>query len=352
MDIERARLFRPVAEPRIVEAVYSQDQHARLLEVVRRDGPWSLIIAQHFKSAEELVATTSGMLPEGVEPSLDLFLSPVFRGYFSYGGVCLYPEIEDCFHNPRFLGLVRDYWGARYAEPENMLFNIQGPCGGGGAPHVDATRFRGLTIENTPIWLMNTMVKSGLFRRWQERKAQVIAWYYRGQIGGGFTYWPDGPHEQPKQLAAPMWGRGVVVENEMMFHSAQSCGPSTLRHPRGLAFESVMEADPDVEGDWRIRTGERVIQQVPEAEFRFLVHWGANVYLDMDELKRSRDHTDDLTHDMVVERFLADLKARGIRCETPSDPLTDRGFIDLLSRTYDLGLPLHFPPEPEEVSAA
>ena len=95
---------------------------------------WTLILAQHFKSAEELIATTAGMVPEGVTPTLDMFLSPVFRGYFSYGGVCIRPEIEDCFYNTKFLALVRDYWKAEYAEPEGMLFNIQGPCGGAGAP--------------------------------------------------------------------------------------------------------------------------------------------------------------------------------------------------------------------------
>ena len=128
MDIERARIFRPAAEPRVIENAYTADQHDRLLDVVRRNGPWTLILSQHFKSAEELIATTSGMVPEGVTPTLDMFLSPVFRGYFSYGGVCIRPEIEDCFYNTKFLGLVRDYWKAEYAEPEGMLFNIQGPC--------------------------------------------------------------------------------------------------------------------------------------------------------------------------------------------------------------------------------
>lgn len=338
--------FVPVAPPRIIEGAYSEDQHRRLLEVARSQGPWSLIISQHFKSAEELIATTSGMLPEGVTPSLDMFLSPVFRGYYSYGGVCIRPEIEDCFHNTKFLQLVRDYWKADYAEPEGMLFNLQGPCSMGGAPHVDATRFRGLGLENTPIWLMNTMCKSGLFKRWQARKAQVIAWYYRGAVGGGFIYWPDGPTRQPSVVEAPMWGRAAVVENEMMFHTAQSNGPSALRKPEGLAFESVIEAVPDNDAGWQIRTGDRVIQQVPEEEFRFLVHWGANVYMDLAELKVARDHTDDLTHDQVFDIFVQDLESRNIEFELPVDPLTDTSFITLLTQTYHVPMPLEFPPDP------
>jgi hypothetical protein len=352
MDRVIAANLRPVAEPRVFEGAYTEDQYQRLLDLVRRNGPWPLIIAHHFQSAEELIATTSGILPEGVTPTLDMFLSPVFRGFLTYGGVCLYPEIEDCFHNARFLDLVRDYWKAAYAEPEGMLFNIQGPCTGGGSPHLDATRFRGLGLDNTPVWLMNTMAKSGLFKHWQARKAQVIAWYYRGRIGGGFTYWPDGPHGQPKQIHAPMWGRAVVVENEMMFHTAEACGPESERMPKGLAFDSAIEPDPETEGGWCITTDGDVIQRIPEEEFRFLVHWGANLYRDLDELKTARDHTDDLTHDRVFEIFIDDLRARDVDFEVPSNPLDDARFIRLLNDVYGIDQPAHFPPEPRASVAA
>jgi hypothetical protein len=352
MDIERAKILRPVAEPRVIDGVYTEDQHERLLNVVRSNGPWKLIIAHHFQSGEELVATTSGMMPEGVEPTLDMFLSPVFRGFLSYNKVCVHPEIQDCFYNAGLCDLVRDYWGAQYAEPDSMLFNIQGPCTGGGSPHVDATRFRGITLDNTPVWLMNIMVKTGLFKRWQARKAQVIAWYYKGRIGGGFTYWPDGPHEQPKQIHAPMWGRAAVVENEMMFHTAEACGPASQRMPDGLAFNSLMEPDPESEGGWRITTDGKVIQRIPEEEFRFLVHWGANVYMDLDELKTAVDHTDDISHERVFDLLLQDLARRGTRFDAPSDPLTDKSFIALLNDVYGIEKPLYFPPEPEESFAA
>lgn len=347
-----AETFVPVAEPRIIEGAYSEDQHRRMLDVVRRKGPWSLILAQHFKSPEEVIATTSGSLPEGFKPTWDMFLSPVFRGYFAKGMTSLHAEIDDCFLEPRFLEMVRGYWGAKYARAENMLFNIQGPCGGGGAPHVDATSFRGLTYQTTPIWLMNMMVKAGLFERWRAKKAQVIAWYYKGRVGGGFTYWPDGLQGQPRVIEAPMWGRAVVVENEKMYHGAQSNGPAALRRPDGLSIESVMEADPEVADGWRIRTGDRVVQTIPAEEFRFLVHWGADIFMDMDELKLTLDQTDDLDHDKIFDIFVSDLRRRGVPFQVPNDPLTETGFIDLLTRTYDPGKPAFFPPEPEEREAA
>ncbi|MFN3425236.1 MAG: hypothetical protein ACK40C_11090 [Novosphingobium meiothermophilum] len=347
-----ASIFRPVAPPRIIEDAFTPDQHARMLDIVRRNGPWSLILAQHFKSPEEVVATTSGSVPEGFKPTWDMFLSPVFRGYFGTASTPFYPEIEDCFFNSRFLALVRDYWGAKYATPENMLFNIQGPCSGGGSPHVDATRFRGVSMQTTPIWLMNIMVKSNLFERWRAKKAQVITWYYKGRIGGGFTYWPDGPFEQPKQINAPMWGRAVVVENEKMFHTAETNGPAAMRRPEGLAIHSMMEADPENAGGWRITTDSKVIQKIPEEEFRFLVHWGADIFMDMAEFKRTHDHTDDLTHEMIFDIILSDLRKRGESFATPADPLTDTAFIGLLTRVYDAGQPTIFPPEPVEREAA
>jgi hypothetical protein len=353
MDIERAKIFRPVAAPQIIDNAYTEDQYQRLLDVVRHTGPHPLILAQTFKTAEEVIATCSGMVPEGVTPTLDMFLSPVFRGHLAHDGVGLYEELDDCYHNPKFLSLVRHYWGAKYAEPENYLFNIQGPSSGGGAPHVDGTAFRGMYYQNkTPVWLLSTMVKSGLFKRWQTKKAQVITWWYKGRIGGSFTYWPNGPHEQPKQLKAPMWNKAALVENEMMFHCAESCGPAAMRKPAGLALHSVMEADPAVSGGWLIRTDDTVIQQIPEQEFRFLVHWSANVYMDLEELKLAKDHSDDLTPDRVFDMLISDLKARGVQFAVPSDPMHDQAFIGLLTRVYDVGVPLHFPPEPVEVAMA
>ena len=345
-------VFRPIAPPRIIEDAYSEDQHRRLADVVRRNGPWALILAQHFKSAKEVVATTSGVLPEGVKASWDDFLSPVFRGYLARGSTCLYPEIEDCFFNTRFLDLVRGYWGAKHARPDSMLFNLQGPCPGGGAPHVDATRFRGVDDKTSPIWLMNMMVKSGLFKRWQAKKAQVIAWYYKGLIGGGFTCWPEGLQAPPQQIKAPMWGRAVVVENEMMYHTAESCGPSAMRKPPGLAINSLIEPDPSTSGDWRITNDGQLVQQLPALEMRFLVHWGADIFMTDAELRMSLDHTDDLTHEQVFDMLIADLRARGLRFETPTDPLADPAFIGLLTRVYDPGRPAIFPPEPPEPVAA
>lgn len=354
MSGDISAVIRPVAEPQIIENTYSDDQHARLIKLVREKGPWKMILAQHFASAEEVVATLSGAMPEGVEPTFDMFLTPNFRGYLAQHGVCLYPEIEDCFHNSKFLDLVRGYWKADYAQPDNMLFNINGPCVSHDPAHIDATAFRGIDQQNAPIWLMNTMTKSGLFKPWQRKKAQVIGWFYKGTVGGGFTYWPEGPKAAPKRIPAPMWNRAVVVENEMMFHRAEPNGPVDQRMPKGLAFESLFGADPDVADGWQITTDGQVIQSVPAQEMRFLVHWGADIFMDYEELKKVKEHTDDLSHDQVFDMFIADLRERGQTFEVPTDPVRDPAFIRLLTQVYDPGAPSQYPaeaPGPHQMAA-
>jgi hypothetical protein len=351
MLAELADNFRPVAPPRLIEDAYSADQHRRLLEVVRRHGPWQLILAENFKTPEEVIATTSGYIPEGVTLSWDMILNPVFRGYLARQGVCFHPELEDCYYNSRFLALVRDYWGAQYAEPETFLFNIQGPSPIGGPPHLDGTVFRGMTMENTPLWLLLTMAKSCLFRRWQAKKAQVIAWYYRGRIGGGFTCWPDGPRGAPLRIDAPLWGRAVVVENEMMFHHGQACGPLAERRPQGLDITSRFGADPDAAYGWRITTGESVIQRIPAAEMRFLVHWGARIYSDFDEMKIALDHSDDISREQALGMLIDDMRRRGVAFATPTDPMNDRGFVRLVSQVYDIGGPANIPPDAVDAPA-
>jgi hypothetical protein len=342
--MNNSSFLRPVAEPIIIDDAFTQDQQRRLFDTMRREGPWSLILAQEFNSPEEVIATTSGAVPEGFEATWDMFLSPVFRATLGQGYASLFPEIEDCFYNQRFLELARNYWGAKYAAPNLMLCNIQGPSGAGGPPHVDGADFRGVNIQNTPSWLIGLMTKSGLFRQWQVKKAQVLTWFYRGQIGGGFTYWPDGPQGQPKQLHAPMWGRGAVVENEVMYHGANACGRPELRRPDGLAINSMIGPDPQSDG-WQITTAGKVIQRVSEEEIRLLFHWGADIYMDLAEMKLTLDHSDDLTHERVFDVFIAEMRSRGIPCKMPTDPLHDGEFIQQLTNALDPGLPTIMPTE-------
>jgi hypothetical protein len=337
--------LRPVTPPRILERVYSDDEHERILEIVRRHGPWPTITAHHFDTVEELVATTSGPMRDGDTGSLTLddIATAHFRGYFAKHSTCYYTELEDCFYNAAFLDLARDYWGAQYARPTHMLFNLCGPHDSGLSPHLDAVTFRGVRIENSPVWLQNVMGKSGLFADYLVKMAQVITWWYRGE-NGTFTYWPDGPFGAPRHLDHPLWNKGVVVQNEAMFHRGDPVGRPDERAIEGLRHRSLLEYDGE-DDNWSITTDGHVIRRYHPDEMRLLVHWSAEVYADADELEKNMDHSADLTHDVVFDRLLADLRARGIDVAEPSDPLHDTELIRALIGAYTIAPTTDWLPE-------
>ena len=328
------KILTPVAPPKILESVYSDDEHRRMFDVIKREGPWGTIISHHFETVDELIATVSGVIPPDHGLTLDDVAGPHFRGFFGKNSVCFYPELDDIFYNSRFLGEVKSYWNAEYAKPTLMLFNICGPHNTGLAPHLDAVTFRGVRIENTPVWLQNIMGKSGLFNDYLVKMAQVITWWYRGEPGG-FTYWPDGPFEPPKVLHAPMWNRGVVVQNEAMYHRGDPVGPREDRWIEGVKNRSVFGYDA-ADDSWAVTTDGAVNRRYQPEQIRLLIHWSGEVYSDMDEVKKVMDHTDDLTHDQVVGTLLSDMRARGVKVAEPSDPLHDVDFIQALTHTYDV----------------
>ena len=329
-----SQILRPAAPPRVLEGVYTDEQHERIVDVIKRNGPWPTITAHHFDTVEELVATSTGVVPDGLQLSLDDIATGHFRGFFGEGGVPFYEELEDLFFSSTFLRLAKDYWGAQYARPTLMLFNLCGPHQSGLNAHLDAVTFRGIRIESSPVWLQNVMGKSGLFTEHLVKMCQVITWWYLGE-NGTFTYWPDGPLGAPTRLEHPLWNKGVVVQNELMFHRGDPVGRPEERDIPGLKHRSLLGYDAGAD-DWAITTDGEVVRRYRPEEMRLLVHWNAEVYTDMDEVKKSLDHSDDLTHDIVFERLLADLRSRGVEVAEPSDPLHDQDFIRALISTYSI----------------
>jgi hypothetical protein len=327
-------VLRPISPPKVLEGVYTDEQHERIVDVIKRNGPWPTITAHHFDTVEELVATSTGVVPEGLELTLDDIATGHFRGFFGEGGVPFYEELEDVFFNSKFLRLAKDYWGAQFARPTLMLFNLCGPHQSGLNAHLDAVTFRGIRIENSPVWLQNVMGKSGLFTEHLVKMCQVITWWYLGE-NGTFTYWPDGPLGEPQRLEHPLWNKGVVVQNEVMFHRGDPVGRPEERAIPGLKHRSLLGYDAERD-DWAITTDGEVVRRYQPNEMRLLVHWNAEVYSDMDEVKKSLDHSDDLTHDVVFERLLADLRAKGVQVAEPSDPMHDTDFIRALISTYTI----------------
>lgn len=343
MDIERAqRAFTPVAPPRLVRHMYSDDELARLFGVLEQKGPWTSIASQTFKSSEEFMAV-AGAGKAGRPSSLRDLLTPTFRGYFAQQAVALHEEIQDVFYSSRLLNLVKEMFGARYALPAQFFFNVRAPARSLDAGHFDPQVWRGMDMMKVPVWLSAVMAKSGLFDRWEVRTGQVITYFYRLSEDGGFTYWPTGPAGRPERIPGPFWNDAVVVHNPRMFHRGEASGPRGSRtNPPDFGLESVVAAE-DVD-TWVIRNGDQVIARYPAEHMRFLFHYGARVFRDLAEVSTYYDHTDDLDLDMVFEILLHDLRKRGIKHAEPTEPLSDPAFVALLSDSYAVA-PTSYPAE-------
>jgi len=327
-------VLRPAAPPRVLEGVYTEDQYRRLLRVVQEHGPWPTITAHHFESVDELIATSTGVVPKDHGLTLDDIATANFRGFLAENSVLYHPELHDCFFNAGFLEQAKGYWGAQYAKPTMMLFNVCGPHDSGVNPHLDATTFRGVRIENTPVWMQNVMAKSGLFREYIVKMAQIVTWFWKGEEGT-FTYWPHGPLGPPERVEHPMWNKGVLVQNELMFHRGDPVGRPDERAVPGLKHRSKLGYRAGTD-DWAVTTDGEVVRTYEPDNIRFLVHWNAEVYMDRHEAKLVMDHTDDLTHERVIDTLLADMRARGVTVAEPTDPFHDDAFINALISTYTI----------------
>ena len=107
------RILRPVAPPRVLDGVYTDDQHRRILDVIKTNGPWPTITAHHFDTVEELMATSNGGVTESAGLTLDDIATGHFRGILGEGSISLFPELEDCYYSSRFLRAGPRATGAR-----------------------------------------------------------------------------------------------------------------------------------------------------------------------------------------------------------------------------------------------
>ena len=52
--MNEAHVLRPVSLPRIMEGGFTEEQRQRIFDVLRREGPWTMILAQEFTSPEQV----------------------------------------------------------------------------------------------------------------------------------------------------------------------------------------------------------------------------------------------------------------------------------------------------------
>lgn len=115
--------------------------------------------------------------------------------------------------------------------------------------------------------------------------------------------------------------------------------------PAGLSFDTVFAGEPGDRDRWVLKNGDDVIARHHTDELRFLVHWSAEVFTDLDELRKNMDGSADLTIDRAIDMLVDDVHKKGIKLDVPSAPLHDPAFIGALNAVYDLGGPAGYPDE-------
>lgn len=259
------------------------------------------------------------------------FTPPWFRQDFAFGGEVLVDGAAPILHNGRFVAAAHDVYGASaVVRPTTVYVNVMGPTPFPFTPHLDVPAFRGVTRADYPIWLLKTMKSSVLFEPWRVWIATAVSWFYDGP-GGDFHYWPEGPDGPAAVERAPFDNVAVVADNEATFHGVGPLGRRDDRLPLDLTPESRLVRG---DGGWDVEHDGAVVIRYPDEVVRITVSWKAEVFADADAAARADADRDALDLDMVVDRFVDDLRARGVDVSRPDDPVRDQEWIATLASVY------------------
>jgi hypothetical protein len=160
---------------------------------------------------------------------------------------------------------------------------------------------------------------------------------YRGHFNDEFLLRDaraDGPEEAPQIEAPPMWNRGLMSDNEFMWHGVRATGTPEERaelKAKLTGREKLHYADG---GDWQLREDTRVLAKIPEARLRISLLWKAYVFLDEGHLHSFEQRDMDLSHDRVMHLYREDLADKSISVPKGSDLFKDAAWRETLESTY------------------
>lgn len=247
--------------------------------------------------------------------------------------------VEGCelfLQHPRVLQAARDFYGAEVVLPHSVYVNLMAAMDRAGPAHTDNPRFQGRDRSNTPMWLLRSMLWSGLFQRWNIVQATSI-WWMNDVEGGELRYWPEGPDKPPQRHADAMANTALLGDNHGMFHQVGPVGPfdrgTVMVRPRA----ELAPAD-DASGDWVVRDRGEEAYRAPLERYRISVLWKADVY--RSEAERARLCAEPLSLDDVARVFDRDLAARGAELRFDLARLEDLSFAGEVAALYPEARPI------------
>jgi hypothetical protein len=280
-------------------------------------------VQRYFSNSAEYAAL-SGNAPG------EMVVAPVFRGNWATEGQ-VRPGVEPILHDERLVDAARRVFGASVVRPHTVYVNLtwQLPFAQG-AGHTDVPAFRGFDRRDWPISFLSIMGLSGLFEDVRVKIATGVGWFYAGE-DGGFEYWPDGPDRPSVIHEGAIDNTMIVADNDFMWHRVRPTGRPEDGMPR-LTLESELVRRSSSE--WAIVDDGTTVAEVPRDRLRVSLSWKADVFLTDDDARRHDDHVDDIDLGGVLDRFVQDLRARGVEPVLSDDPVRDPTFIALLQEHY------------------
>ena len=305
--------------PIFVEKVL--DQPSIFRDLVEANAPYAPVQRYFANAAEARSQSSRG----------PMFIAPNFRGDWAYGEP-LVEGAEIFLHHPGFIAAAAEMFGSDRVRPfavfSNLTWQLPFPQGAG---HTDVPEFRGVNRTDHPTWLLNAMGHSGLFEAERLNIATAVAWFYEGP-DGGFDYWPEGPDGPRRKHEGAIHNTAIVGDNDRMFHRVRPVGDRDAGLPQGMSLDSRLEFEG---GDtWRIREGGETLGEFEWPALRASVSWKAIVFADEAEERSHDEHTDDLSFTALLDRFEADLAARGVTMPRPAETSHDEAFIDTITQAY------------------
>lgn len=240
-----------------------------------------------------------------------------FREEYAYGSTPIIEGIEPYLFHEGFADAARAVHGRPVIEPAIVFANLMVP-GQELAVHTDVPEFRGCNRKVMPQWLLVAMHHSGLFDEWRMPIATGVAWFHDCE-GGEFCFYPDGAGGAP--VAKPVnYDTALLFDADSVFHGVDridgdGAGREIAPLKPGMSLDFVGDRQ------WIVHEGDRDVAHYKWDELRFSVSWKAYCFEDEREQHIWREHADDLTLDVVVDRLVRDLRARGrIDDAVPGNP--------------------------------
>jgi len=235
-----------------------------------------------------------------------------------------------------YLEAARRFYDAEVVIPQSIYVNLMVAIAEGGPAHTDNPRFQGRGRANTPMWLLRSMLWSGLFDDWAIVQATAI-WWMNDVEGGALRYWPNGPDSPPVDHDKDMANTALVGDNHGMFHQVGPVGPydqGTIR----VTSRAELAPAADGSGDWEVRDRGAVRFRAPLDQYRVSVLWKADIY--RDEAERLRQTASGLSFEDVARIYNRDLEDRGADFRFELERLEDPALAVALAEVYPEARPI------------